>query len=128
MDEAPREDEKLLPPSMPSRNELRKALPILPASVSKLPRSPVIRRIFDSACAVNEKNPKDAKRRAERNERFWRMVFCMNGISYTELKEMLGRLGMLYTYRIYAYVPNHSILSCNGIKCFNVSYRTETLG
>ena len=37
---------------------------------------------------ANEKNPKDAKRRAERNERFWWMVFCMNGISYTELKEM----------------------------------------
>lgn len=29
-----------------------------------------------------------ARKRAQRNERFWRMTFCMGGISYTELKAM----------------------------------------
>ena len=36
----------------------------------------------------NEKNPGEAEKRARRNERLWRMVFCMGGISYTELKGM----------------------------------------
>jgi hypothetical protein len=36
----------------------------------------------------SEQNPKAAEKRARRNERFWRMTFCMGGISYTELKEM----------------------------------------
>lgn len=33
-------------------------------------------------------NPREAKRRARHNERFWRMVFCMNGLSYAELGQM----------------------------------------
>ncbi len=37
---------------------------------------------------ASERNPKDAQRRASNNERLWRMVFCMGGISYTELKAM----------------------------------------
>ena len=36
----------------------------------------------------SEINPKTAKRRAQNNERLWRMVFCMSGISYSELKAM----------------------------------------
>ena len=36
----------------------------------------------------SEENPAEAKKRAQRNERFWRMTFCMGGISYTELKAM----------------------------------------
>lgn len=36
----------------------------------------------------SEISPKDAEKRARRNERLWRMTFCMGGISYTELKEM----------------------------------------
>lgn len=34
----------------------------------------------------SEINPKTAERRARNNERLWRMVFCMSGISYSELK------------------------------------------
>lgn len=37
---------------------------------------------------LNEKDPDRARKRAIRNERLWRMVFCMGGISYTELKAM----------------------------------------
>ena len=36
----------------------------------------------------SEKDPAAARKRARLNERFWRMVFCMGGISYSELKEM----------------------------------------
>ena len=36
----------------------------------------------------SEISPKAAEKRARRNERLWRMAFCMGGISYTELKEM----------------------------------------
>ena len=36
----------------------------------------------------SEINPNDAKRRARCNERLWRLVFCMSGISYSELKAM----------------------------------------
>lgn len=36
----------------------------------------------------SESNQKTAKQRALSNERFWRMVFCMGGINYTELKNM----------------------------------------
>ena len=37
---------------------------------------------------AKEANPNDAKKRAEKNERFWRLTFCMGGVSYTELKQM----------------------------------------
>ena len=37
---------------------------------------------------AKEVNPKDAEKRAKKNERFWRMVFSMGGISYTELRGM----------------------------------------
>lgn len=33
-------------------------------------------------------NPAEARKRAQRNERFWRMTFCMGGISYAELHAM----------------------------------------
>ena len=33
-------------------------------------------------------NPAEARKRAQRKERFWRMVFCMEGVSYTELNGM----------------------------------------
>ena len=33
-------------------------------------------------------NRKAAKSRARKNERFWRLVFCMGGVTYSELKEM----------------------------------------
>ena len=36
----------------------------------------------------SEINPKTAERRARNNVRLWRMVFCMSGISYSELKAM----------------------------------------
>ena len=36
----------------------------------------------------SEANPTEAEKRARRNERFWRMTFCMGGISYSELKAM----------------------------------------
>ena len=36
----------------------------------------------------NEINPAAAKRRAKHNERFWRLVFCMDGLGYTELSTM----------------------------------------
>ena len=36
----------------------------------------------------SEINPKTAERRARNNERLGRMVFCMSGISYSELKAM----------------------------------------
>lgn len=36
----------------------------------------------------SEINPKSAERRARNNERLWRMVFSMGGISYSELKTM----------------------------------------
>ncbi|MBP3537929.1 MAG: hypothetical protein J6J93_10395 [Muribaculaceae bacterium] len=37
---------------------------------------------------ANEINPKAAEKRAIVHERFWRLTFCMGGISYSELKEM----------------------------------------
>ena len=37
---------------------------------------------------ANELNRKAAKSRARKNERFWRLVFCMGGVTYSELKEM----------------------------------------
>ena len=36
----------------------------------------------------SEINPKTAERRARNTERLWRMVICMSGISYSELKAM----------------------------------------
>ena len=36
----------------------------------------------------NEINPAEAKKRARRNERLWRMVFCSGGLNYTELSTM----------------------------------------
>lgn len=36
----------------------------------------------------SEINPKSAEKRARKNERFWRLVFCMCGLTYTELKAM----------------------------------------
>ena len=35
-----------------------------------------------------EADPAAARTRARLNERFWRMVFCRGGISYSELKAM----------------------------------------
>lgn len=37
---------------------------------------------------ASEIDPKAAKRRAQNSERFWRLVFCCNGLSYAELKSM----------------------------------------
>ena len=34
----------------------------------------------------SEINPKAAEKRARKKERFWRLVFCMGGLNYTELK------------------------------------------
>ena len=42
----------------------------------------------DDLATPSELNPKTAERRARNNERLWRMVFCMSGISYSELKAM----------------------------------------
>ena len=36
----------------------------------------------------SEISPTEAERRARRNERFWRMVFCMGGLNYAELSTM----------------------------------------
>jgi len=36
----------------------------------------------------SESDPAAAQKRARLNERFWRMTFCMGGISYSELKGM----------------------------------------
>lgn len=36
----------------------------------------------------SEFSPAEAKKRAKRKERFWRLVFSMGGVSYTELSQM----------------------------------------
>ena len=36
----------------------------------------------------SENSPQEAKKRAQRKERFWRLVFCMGGVSYSELQAM----------------------------------------
>lgn len=36
----------------------------------------------------SEINPDAAKKRARKNERLWRLAFCMGGVSYSELREM----------------------------------------
>lgn len=37
---------------------------------------------------ASEIDPKAAKRRAVNNERFWRLVFCCDGLSYSDLSRM----------------------------------------
>ena len=36
----------------------------------------------------SEEDPAAARKRAQANERFWRMVFCAGGPSYSELRDM----------------------------------------